>query len=273
MTFVYTRDTGIPKILEDSEVKAFSGADVNIVAFVPTLRASESALLELGSIQTLSISSTRSVSPVRVLGRSAPISYNRGARTWAGSLVFASLNKDPFNSIVSAHQAESLANVSTAFTADQMPPFTVIITATTEVGETGIQILKDVTLVNYGTTYSINDLYIERVYTYVATNATPFILNREFNKLKESVKNKILYAPDNARDLIINPEEVNEVLNSQSFNQGTTLSSANAEKYPFINSSTLIEQLQKDQVGSFKSPARKTYLERLRKISEIEEDN
>jgi len=44
-----------------------------------------------------------------------------------------------------------------------------------EVGDVSTQVLYGVTLVNYGTTYSIDDVYTEVTYTYVALDATPLL--------------------------------------------------------------------------------------------------
>jgi hypothetical protein len=127
------------------------------------------------NLQTISISSTRSVSPVRVLGRSSAINYTRGARTFGGTMVFASIDKDAFMDVYDEALSESSLNSMHSFTPDQMPPFSIVITMSSEKGGTAYQIINGITLVNYGTTYSIDDIYTEQVYTYIATDITPLI--------------------------------------------------------------------------------------------------
>lgn len=126
-------------------------------------------------LQTISISSTRSVSPVRVLGSANPVNYTRGASTIAGSLVFASLNQDAFNEVYDVSIAERVLSATTNLVSDQLPPFSIVITAANESGGAAVQAIHGITLVNYGTTYSVDDLYTEVVYSYVATSMTPFI--------------------------------------------------------------------------------------------------
>lgn len=154
----------------------YTGADIRAVMYMPLYGArnkSSQKFKVFADLQTISISRTRSVSPVRVLGRADPIGYTRGARTIAGTMVFAVITKDAFNEIYDVSVAESLMSSSTGFVADQLPPFSVVIVASNEHGGVAMQILHGITLTNYGTTYSVNDMYTEATYTYVATQLTP----------------------------------------------------------------------------------------------------
>jgi hypothetical protein len=156
--------------------QTFAGSDIKAVMYLPMLTKASLSGTEatkfkvFADLQTISISSTRSVSPVRVFGRSSPIGYTRGARTFAGSLVFATIRRDPFLDVADASIAESLVNSTTSLIADQLPPFSIVITAVNETGTAATQIIHGITITNYGTTYSIDDLYTETTYTYVATD-------------------------------------------------------------------------------------------------------
>lgn len=166
---------------------SYSGTDISLFAILPLASTEISSsnlnkdnaretkpFKKFGELQTLSISSTRSVHPVRVLGKSNPLHYTRGARTWAGSMVLASLDRDALLDLYRPFAGESRENV-TAFTLDQLPPFTIVVTAANEKGTYGLQVIYGVTLVNYGTTYSVEDLYLETTYSYVATDVTPLM--------------------------------------------------------------------------------------------------
>ena len=159
--------------------EVYSGADIEAIMYLPLLtKASLSngerkKFKKFADLQTMSISSTRSVSPVRVLGRSSAIGYTRGARTFAGSLIFATVSKDPFIDVADSSVSEGAVNASTSLIADQLPPFSIVITAGNEAGAVGVQVVHGITITNYGTTYSINDLYTETTYTYVATDVVP----------------------------------------------------------------------------------------------------
>lgn len=166
---------------------SFAGTDVSVAAFLPVYTAYDpvgtqknplyntyrKTYKQFAEIQTISISSTRSVSPVRVLGRSSALAYTRGARTFAGTMVFASINEDVFKQIYTKDVMESTMYHSTSLVSDQLPPFTIVISAANEKGGAASQVVYGVTLVNYGTTYSIDDLYTEVTYSYVAQDISP----------------------------------------------------------------------------------------------------
>jgi len=163
-----------------SMFQSFAGTDITVVAYLPLTTKNTvegrvtSKYKKFAEIQTISISSTRSVSPVRVLGRSSPLAYTRGARTFAGTMVFASLNHDVFQEIYDLDIMESSLYHSTSMVSDQLPPFSIVITAANEKGAAAQQAIHGITLVNYGTVYSIDDLYTEVTYSYVAQDVTPF---------------------------------------------------------------------------------------------------
>lgn len=172
---------------------AYSGADIKAIMYLPLYTRDDSAqkFKVFADLQTMSVSRTRSVSPVRVLGRSDPLTYTRGARTIAGTMVFATINKDTFNDVNSIAVAESMMSVGNNFVADQLPPFSVVIMAANEYGGVAVQVIHGITLTNYGTTYSVNDLYTETTYTYVATQMSP--LTTDPNYIRERVADRMAF--------------------------------------------------------------------------------
>ncbi len=191
--------------------QSFAGTDIQAIMYLPLLtlgNATKSNALKFkvfAELQTISVSSTRSVSPVRVLGRSSAIDYTRGARTIAGSMVFASINADAFNDVYDVSIAESVLSATSSLVSDQLPPFSIVITAANESGGVAIQAIHGITLTNYGTTYSIDDLYTETIYSYVATDMTPLIrdsVSTTRNNRRLDSTGKILSAPSSLTSLI-----------------------------------------------------------------------
>jgi len=90
-------------------------------------------------------------------------------------MVFASINQDAFADLYDESLAESTMASSSSMMSDQLPPFTVMINAVNEKGGAAIHVIQGITLVNYGTTYSIDDLYTETTYSYVATDVFPMM--------------------------------------------------------------------------------------------------
>lgn len=150
--------------------QAFAGTDIQAIMYMPLLtlgdatNSGQKKFKVFAELQTISISSTRSVSPVRVLGRSSPIGYTRGASTIAGTMVFASINADAFSEVYDISIAENISSATTSLVSDQLPPFSIVITAANESGGVALQLINGITLTNYGTTYSIDDLYTETSY-------------------------------------------------------------------------------------------------------------
>lgn len=163
---------------------SYSGSDVIAIAYIPlsqspfspkgaSYREGKRSMI-LGTLQTISITSTRSVTPVRVIGKASPIGYTRGGRTFAGTLVFATLDRDSLSEIYRTDpNHESFYDSTTSLFVDQMPPFNINITASNELGGISRQTIRGITLLNYGTVYSVDDVYTESTYTYVAEDVTP----------------------------------------------------------------------------------------------------
>lgn len=187
---------------------SFSGSDITVTFYVPpektfglnllsvqdVLGRLPSSLFEgriseaggflvVGNLQTISISSSRTVSPVRRLGESHVQIYTSGPRTIAGTMVFSMLYR---NSFVEIFRRSRFENLNEPFFVDMLPEMTIIIQAANELGHTGRQVISGVKIVNTGTTFSVDDLYTEETYSYVATHATPFIPDPERSIIKES---------------------------------------------------------------------------------------
>lgn len=123
----------------------------------------------LGKLQTLSYSIFQNKTPVRVIGNMNARDYVYGQRTIAGSLIFAVFNThwlvDIYNTL---HDTDGMKNWH--FIADEIPPFDITISFANEYGYDSRMAIYGVRLVNEGQTMSINDIYIENTYEYVATD-------------------------------------------------------------------------------------------------------
>lgn len=174
---------------------SFSGSDIQCLMFMPRFTPTEreaigsgpgtGALKEMttykifAEIQTITVSSTRNVFPVRRLGESHAHKYTRGARTIAGTLVFSVLNQDVMSDFYRRHTGE--VDTSAPFFVDQIPPFSITAMAENEYGGVASAILVNVHLTNFGQTISVDDIFMESTYSYVAEHYFPFVDNpREF---------------------------------------------------------------------------------------------
>lgn len=140
---------------------------------------------EFSELQTITITTDRNVFPVRRLGESHVASYGRGARTIAGSLIFTLFQRDAFAELYRRSIGfGELYSPDSPFLIDQFPEFDIIINATNEMGISSTLIVAGVTLKASGLTLSIDDMYTENTFTYLARYMFP--LERTFGELDET---------------------------------------------------------------------------------------
>lgn len=166
---------------KNSNNQVFSGPGITAAMYMPLMTLGSTTNKEIpkmkvfGDLQTISVSSTRSINPVRVFGNSKPIGWCKGAITFAGTMVFATINQGAFTDLYDIDMAESYINGSSGMLAHYLPPFSVVLTTTNESGAACIRVINNIIITNIGSVYSVDDLYIEEQYTFVATDMTPLI--------------------------------------------------------------------------------------------------
>lgn len=162
-------------VMEDIEAaEALTSSEKQILK--QSLAKHNKAILPFGELQTLTISSARSAGPVRRLGEIEPLEYKLGARTIAGTMIFAMLNRDVFSQYMDRviPGVENNAWTGPDFV-DQIPPFNILISLANEAGRAANGVLIGVKITNFGTTFSVDDMYTEATYNYVATHYSPVV--------------------------------------------------------------------------------------------------
>lgn len=168
------RNVSHPRYLE---YNSFSGSDIKAAVWVPPNPISgrrEGSYKLWAELQTITVSSARPPGAVRALGLAGVRDYIRGVRTIAGSMIFTVFNRDVFYELYQKSSKESPAEHP--IFVDMIPPFHVLIDANNEMGSSATASILDITLSNYGTTYSIDDLMLESTYSYVAKYVTPLAI-------------------------------------------------------------------------------------------------
>ena len=143
-------------------VTSFSGADITAVAYV------HGRLKVLGELQTITYSVHREKSAVTLLGRINPVSFTRGLRTIAGTLVFTVFNKEVLDELIDVYADDALDKGFSSILLDQIPPFDITIQFMNEDGYLSSLVIYGVEIVDEGQTMSINDLIIENIKSYKA---------------------------------------------------------------------------------------------------------
>lgn len=168
----------------------------------------------IGQLQAISYAVQREKAPIYVMGSVDPLSFSRGKRGIAGTIITLMLDQhvlfgEPFSdmrvvldkdeiypSLNTATDADNVTdldldsldpgfafdatNVSDGYQAnqaayvDQLPPFDVVIVAANEYGQAAQMRIYGVEILNEGSGFSIDDMVIENQMTYVCRTILPW---------------------------------------------------------------------------------------------------
>jgi hypothetical protein len=186
---------------------SFSGVDIRVVVEGEPI----------GALQAISYAVQREKAPIYVMGRPDPLSFSRGKRGIAGTIISLMLDQhmmltDPMRSMQfvadkdevyaspsdlnSATDTSDLEGTEYAFDAgdlsgnfqvtnpwyvDQIPPFDVVIVAANEYGKAATMRIYGVEILNEGSGFSVDDIVIENQMTYVCRTILPWQKLGEWN--------------------------------------------------------------------------------------------
>ena len=189
---------------------SYSGCDITVTATLPMINGeTPGKYYTLGSIQTLSISTHQDKRPVRSLGIINAKDYVMGPRTIAGSMVFAVFNKHFATEIM----ADLGGSQQSVVLPDEIPALDITINFANEYGRMSRMAIYGVKIINEGQVMSINDLYTENTYQFVALGLEP--LTAENGKADGSEwegsggKSNPKYTPNTSIELSTNTGDVN----------------------------------------------------------------
>ena len=148
--------------------KSYSGCDMvaSINIKLPDTKLTNRVI---GTLQTITYSIHMDKHPVRSLGNVNAKDYVFGPRTIAGSLIFVVFDKHVLHSVLENTRKETGIGKHHLLM-DEMPPFDITISFANEYGAKSRLALYGVRIVNEGQTMSINDIYTENTYQFVATD-------------------------------------------------------------------------------------------------------
>lgn len=173
----FRKNNSLPDPFSDM---SFSGADIHATMVIPKIGedgflTNQGDILELAELQTISYSMHRENSPIRTLGHVNPRGFVKGARTIAGSMIFTQFNEYAFYRIDAYRKLLADTKGFYAPLADMLPPFDVVFSMFNEYGLAGKMKIYGITVVDEGSTMSIDDLITEQTYTYMARGIQPLI--------------------------------------------------------------------------------------------------
>lgn len=148
---------------------SYSGSDMIVTAETATTNGTRIEIA-MGAIQTLSYSIFTHQSPVNVIGNVNAKDYVMGPRTIAGSMVFA-----VFNQHWGKKMLEEFARIegypsNTKILMDEIPPIDLTVSMGNEMGSQSRLAIYGIRFYNEGMVMSVNDVYTENTYQFVAVN-------------------------------------------------------------------------------------------------------
>ena len=167
-----TRSTPDPK-----SSYSFSGSDCKVYS------VKRQEITPLKSVMTVSLSVYEAKAPVRRLGHAAPVGFTGNIRSIAGSIICLMQNEHPLKGLMietSKHfddkftmkqfHENGIDNEGTAFQAGMIEPFDLMLLYKNEVNSSvGLQI-NNIDIISESVVTSINDIYTEMVFQFVATD-------------------------------------------------------------------------------------------------------
>ena len=148
---------------------SFSGCDMVVTAEMRTTSGARVSAT-LGSVQTISYSIYRKLSPILNIGNINAKDYVGGPRTIAGSLVFTVFNQHWGTELIDRFAKAEGYKSSRKILMDEVAPIDITIAMANEYGTSARLALYSVRLFSEGQVMSINDIYTENTYQYVALN-------------------------------------------------------------------------------------------------------
>lgn len=177
--------------------KSFSGTDTLVFILMPG-----SNPVVLGSLTTISYSMYRNKKPVLNLGRTNINGVTRGSRIYAGTMVFTLINQHWLNDLKEQETLKWL-NEYDEIKADELPLFDLMIVCANEYGHYVSMFIYGVDLTDEAQVISIEDLFTENTFSFVARDISNFKAGKQFNKASSSASGKTVLSSVNSSRIYV----------------------------------------------------------------------
>lgn len=149
--------------------RSFSGTDALVFAILP-----QTEPVLIGSISTLSYSMYRDKKPVPVIGKVNMGGYTRGVRLYAGTMIFTLINQHWINELKDAIPWIDNVGVQKI---DELPLMDLMVVCANEYGAAMQMMLYGVEVTEEGQVISIENLFTENTFSFVARDLSNFSNN------------------------------------------------------------------------------------------------
>ena len=148
---------------------SYSGTDIVVTAQL-CIGNTKSEFMTIGSLQTITYSVYDRMEPIHSLGNVNAKDYVHTHRYIAGSMVFAVFDQHWAKEFIEKYCKSAGIAESEKILTDEIPPMNITISMGNEYGSSSRTALYGVRLFNEGMTMSVNDIYTEHTYQFVALN-------------------------------------------------------------------------------------------------------
>lgn len=151
--------------LENRYSETYSGADMVIFMAFPGYKP-----LEIGVASVVSYSIYREKKQIRTVGRVSSKGITKGPRTISGRLIFTVIREHIVEMI--RKEIPYLRDIKTLLM-DELPAFDILVSFGNEYGGSAGLVIQGITVVDEQKTLSIEDLFTENIFTYIARGLEP----------------------------------------------------------------------------------------------------
>lgn len=145
--------------------ETYSGADMVIFMAFPGYKP-----IEIGVASTVSYSTYREKKQIRTIGRVSAKGITKGPRTISGRIIFTVIREHVIEMI--KKEIPYLRDIKTMLM-DELPAFDLLVSFGSEYGGSAGLVIQGITTVDEQKTLSIEDLFTENIFTYLARGLEP----------------------------------------------------------------------------------------------------
>lgn len=164
----HRRDKKMSEYISYKYNKTFSGTDTIAFVVLPA-----SVPICLGSLTTISYSILRNKKPVINIGRTNVNGFTRGSRICAGTMVFTLINQHWVRELQDSPGMNYIKDIAD-LKADELPLFDIMIISANEYGSWCSMYISGVDFSDEAQTISVEDLFTENVFQFVARDVSSF---------------------------------------------------------------------------------------------------
>lgn len=161
--------------------QSFSGTDTLAFIMMPGCEP-----VALGSVTTISYSMYRNKKPVINIGRTNINGVTRGARIFAGTMIFTLINQHWLKEL--QEQLPWLKNFN-ELKVDELPLFDIMIISANEYGNAVVMHIFGIDFTDEAQTISVEDLFTENVFSFIARDVSNFTKINTSPVISEKSKN------------------------------------------------------------------------------------